>query len=39
MGPPSDTNDLTKIRYPHKGIEFGFEHGALKWMSVFSPKS
>ncbi len=38
-GSPSDSNNLAKIRYPNRGIEFGFEHGALKWMSVFSPKS
>lgn len=38
-GLPADKNNLTKLRYPGKGIEFGFEHGALKWMSVFSPKS
>ena len=38
-GYPTDPNNLAKLRYPNKGIEFGFEHGALKWMSVFSPKS
>ena len=38
-GSPTDPNNLAKLRYPDKGIEFGFEHGALKWMSVFSPKS
>ena len=38
-GSPTDPSNLAKLRYPGKGIEFGFEHGALKWMSVFSPKS
>ena len=38
-GAPSNSNNLAKLRYPDKGIEFGFEHGALKWISVFSPKS
>ena len=38
-GSPTDPSNLAKLRYPGKGIEFGFEHGALKWISVFSPKS
>lgn len=38
-GPPETNDDLTNISYPSKGIEFSFEHGGLKWMRVFSPKS
>ena len=38
-GPPEDTDSLTHLSYPSKGIEFRFEHGGLKWMRVFSPKS
>ena len=36
-GVPSNSTNLARLRYPAKGIEFGFEHGALKQISVFSP--
>lgn len=38
-GPPDESDGLTQLSYAAKGIEFSFEHGALKWMRVFSPKS
>ncbi len=38
-GRPEENEDLTHLSYPSKGIEFSFEHGGLKWMRVFPPKS
>ena len=38
-GPPEENVNLTRLSYPSRGIEFAFEHGGLKWMRVFSPKS
>lgn len=38
-GIPAEADDLTQLSYPGKGIEFGFVHGGLNWMRVFSPKS
>lgn len=38
-GAPAKADELTELRYPGKGIEFGFKHGGMKWMRVFSPES
>jgi hypothetical protein len=38
-GRPAEDGNLVKLRYPDKGIAFGFKNGALRTMRVFSPKS
>lgn len=38
-GPPGEAEGLKELRYPEKGIEFGFAHGGMNWMRVFSPDS
>ena len=34
-GRPSGDDDLVKLRYPDKGITFGFKNGALRYMNVY----
>lgn len=36
-GKPVGDDDLVKLRYPKKGIIFGFKSGALRSMRVFRP--
>lgn len=36
-GKPSGDENLVKLRYPGKGITFGFKSGALRSMRVFRP--
>lgn len=38
-GQPAEGGNLVKLRYPHKGITFGFKNGALRMMRVFAPRS
>jgi hypothetical protein len=38
-GKPAEEGNLVKLRYPDKGITFGFKNGALRTMRVYSPKS
>jgi len=37
-GKPAEDGNLVKLRYPDKGITFGFKNGALRTMRVFSPQ-
>ena len=36
-GAPADAGNLTRLRYPKKGIAFAFEQGALRAMQVKPP--
>lgn len=36
-GRPAGSESLVKLRYPNKGITFGFKSGALQSMKVYSP--
>ena len=38
-GNPAEEGNLVKLRYPRKGIAFGFKNGALQTIRVFSPSS
>ena len=38
-GKPAGDEDLVKLRYPKKGITFGFKSGALRSMRVYRPGS